>query len=476
MNIISVSSEVAPWSKTGGLGDVCSALPIALAKRGHRVMSVVPRYKSYPEAWDTGIKQTINGHTLGFYHCSDRGVDRVFIDHPSLSRGEIYGGKDGAYSDNWFRFSLLCQGALLAAMKLPFGGKTYDSEPLAFLVHDWHASLLPAYLKTAQNWGLLRGSSVLLVIHNLAHQGVISSSLFPQLNLPGAMYPSLDMDGKINFLKGGLSLSDKVITVSPSYAKEICTPEFGMGLDGVLRWRKDDLFGILNGIDTEKNNPKTDSEIEAFFSADNLNGKVKCKAQLQRTLGLKVNPNVPLFGFVSRLDFQKGVDLIEAVFPWLLQRGAQVILLGTGAQNLERFVHRANKHPNVAGLVKFSSLLAKQITAGSDFLLMPSRFEPCGLTQQHALQYGTIPIVHSTGGLKDTVTSFNPWKREGNGWAFSPLSANSFQKALYYALYTYTEQRPQFIDMQRRAMKQERSWDRAGMLYEKLIWNSLNKN
>jgi starch synthase len=470
MNIISVSAEVAPWSKTGGLGDVCGTLPVALAKRGHRVMTVAPRYEPYPEAWNTNIEQRFNGHTVGYYHCQDRGVDRVFIDHPALGRGGIYGGPNGGYNDNWFRFSLLCQAALLAAIKLPFNGRSYDyKEKPVFLIHDWHAALLPAYLKTAQHWGLLQGSSVALVIHNLAHQCVLPASHLGKLNLPGSLYSALDMGGSLNVLKGGLALSNKLITVSPSYAEEICTPEFGMGLESVLQWRQKDLYGILNGIDTNKYNPVTDKSIASNFSADNLKGKSYCKMELQKTVGLPVDPNVPLFGFVSRLDFQKGVDLIESVFPWLLQKRAQIILLGTGDPKLEEFLRKANRHPNVAGMVQFSSALAKKITAGSDFLLMPSRFEPCGLSQQHALQYGTIPIVHATGGLRDTVQSFNPWKGEGNGWAFSPLNSTMFKQALHYALYTYFKQKKQFIKLQQRAMQQERSWDRAAGAYEKVL-------
>ena len=338
-----------------------------------------------------------------------------------------------------------------------------------FLIHDWHAALLPAYLKTAQHWGLLRGSTVALVIHNLAHQCILPSSHLGHLNLPASLHSAMDMGGSMNVLKGGLALSDKLITVSPSYAQEICTADFGMGLESVLQWRKKDLFGILNGIDTSKYDPVTDKSIASNFSATNLKGKQYCKIELQKLVGLPVDPNVPLFGFVSRLDFQKGVDLIEAVLPWLIQKRAQVILLGTGDAKLEEFLRNANRHPNVAGLVKFSSSLAKKITAGSDFLLMPSRFEPCGLSQQHALQYGTIPIVHATGGLRDTVHSFNPWKGEGNGWAFSPLNSRMFKQALHYALYTFTKQKSQFRQMQRRAMSQERSWDRAAAAYEKVL-------
>ena len=472
MNIISISAEVAPYSKTGGLGDVCAALPVALAKRGHRVMTVAPRYKNYADAWDTGVRISLDGHEISYFHAVVKGVDRVFVDHPSLRRGGIYGDENGSYGDNWFRFSLLCQGAILAAMRLPLQGKIYSNgndDQTAFLFHDWHASLVPAYLNTVRRWGFFKNSGSSLVIHNLAHQGVHHRNLFGKLSLPSDLYPCLDMDGHLNLLKGGMALADKIITVSPSYAKEICTTEFGMGLEGILQKRRENLYGILNGIDTDAWNPQTDKIIEARYSSSDMRGKEVCKRALQREVGLPIDPNAPIFGFISRLDHQKGVDLIEQVLPYLLSQGAQVILLGTGSANLEKFVAQSNRHTQVAGLVKFSNELAHKITAGSDFLLMPSRFEPCGLTQQHALAYGTIPIAHATGGLKDTVFSLNPWKKIGNGWVFSPLTARSFQQALRWGISTYKKAPKDFRAMQIRAMDQNRSWDIAALQYEKVM-------
>ena len=476
MQIISISAEIAPWSKTGGLGDVCGALPIALARRGHRVMTVAPRYEAYDDAWFTGITADIDGHKIAFYHCEDQGVDRVFIDHISIRRQGIYGNEHGSFADNWFRFSLLCQGAILAAMQLPLNGSVYTKgkdSSTAFLFHDWHASLTPGYLETARRWGLFKNAASALVIHNLAHQGVHSKDIYPKLALPFDLYPALDMSGNINLLKGGIMLADKVVTVSPTYAKEICTPELGAGLDGVLRMRKQHLHGILNGIDIRAWDPKTDPHIASNYSANNLQGKAACKRALQRELGLPSNPKAPIFGFISRLDHQKGVDLIEGVLPFLLKRGAQVVLLGTGSPKLEQFLHTANRHPNVAGLVKFSNELAHKITAGADFLLMPSRFEPCGLTQQHALAYGTIPVVHATGGLKDTVQNFNPWKGVGNGWCFSPLQTNFFKQALRWALATYYDAPEDFKKLKQRSMSADRSWNVAAAQYEKLLKNAL---
>lgn len=472
MNIISVSAEIIPWSKTGGLGDVCGVLPKALAERGHRVMTVAPYYKTYEDAWDTGIVQIVDGHHIRFYHCRKDNVDHVFVDHPAIRRGAIYGTDAGAFSDNWFRFSLLCRGAILAAMHLVLDGSTYSADtnvPLRFLVHDWHASLLPAYLVMAQQWGMLPQASASLVIHNLAHQGKYPHSIYPQLNLPPGLLGALDMDGNLNFLKGAMVLSKKIITVSPTYAKEIRQTELGMGLEGILRWREKDVHGILNGIDTEEHNPETDKVIAKNFSKEDLHGKIICKMSLQKEVGLPVQANVPLFGFVSRLDAQKGVDLLQEVMPWLLRQGAQVIILGTGAPALEDWVKKIGQHPNVAGLVKFSGTLAKKITAGSDFLLMPSLFEPCGLSQQHALAYGTLPIVHATGGLRDTVHSFHPWLKQGNGWAFAPYSPENLQQALQFALMTYKYHPEDIAVMQRNAMDEERSWTKAAQEYETLL-------
>jgi starch synthase len=478
VNIISVSAEVAPWSKTGGLGDVCGALPKALAKRGHRVMTVAPRYAAYEDAWDTGSRIDLDGHVIGFHHCKQRGVDRVFVDHPAILRGGIYGDSSGSFSDNWFRFSLLCQGALLAAARLPLDGRTYtdgDGADTAFLFHDWHASLVPAYMETARMWGGFGKAASALVIHNLAHQGTYDHKIFGKLSLPAELLGHLDMGGRLNLLKGGMALADKIITVSPTYAKEICTREYGVGLEGILQARKENLVGILNGVDTEAWDPSTDKELVARYSPKDLSGKAKCKLALQRELGLPPRLDAPLFGFISRLDFQKGVDQLESVLPWLLSQGAQVVMLGTGDPKLEAFLHQAGSHPRVAGLVTFSNALAHKITAGSDFLLMPSRFEPCGLTQQHALRYGTVPIAHATGGLRDTVLPFNPWRETGNGWVFSPLKAEAFQQALAWGLQTFIHSKGDFRKIQLRGMLQDRSWDIAAEKYERVLAGALKR-
>jgi starch synthase len=307
------------------------------------------------------------------------------------------------------------------------------------------------------------------VIHNLAHQGVFSAGILKDLMLPLELVSFLEYGGALNFLKAGMVMADRILTVSPTYAKEICTPDFGMGLDPILRARRRHLYGILNGADTQAWNPETDKHIPAHFSSQNPRGKAICKAELQRELGLPVRGDRPLFGFISRLDFQKGVDQIEAILPWLMSKGAQIVLLGTGDPKLESFVRSVNRYIHGVGLVQFSNALAHKITAASDFLLMPSRFEPCGLTQQHALLYGTLPIVHATGGLRDTVHSFHPEKRTGNGWAYRPLHTDAFRQSLGWALQTFYHNPKDFQTLRTNAMTEDRGWDRAAALYEKLF-------
>lgn len=478
MNIVGVSAEVAPWSKAGGLGDVADALPIALAARGHRVMTVSGRYKPYEDAWDTGLELSFHlfgeDHPCRIFHGKARGVDRVFVDHPAIRRGGVYGDGRGGYGDNQLRFALLCRAALEAPRWLGLDGEPYG-EDVAFWTNDWHGALLPIYLKALYRpVGLFTRAPALLGLHNMAHQGVYPSSTFEGLELPGRWYPTLDMDGALNTLKGGLVSAEKVVTVSPTYAEEIRTPEGGFGLDGILRARAADVHGILNGIDTEAWDPASDPHLDAHFDADDLSGKAACKAALQRELGLPVRPDVPLLGFVGRLDPQKGVDLIRDAFPWLMAQGVQVVLLGSGSPALEGFLREIERlFPQQArGWVGFSTPVAHRIIAGSDLLLMPSRFEPCGLSQLHALRYGTPPVVRATGGLRDTVQPYDPTHETGTGWTLFDASGEALRQALYWALVTWKEYPGSFREIQRRGMSQDLSWDVSAAAYEALFERS----
>lgn len=475
MNIVGVSAEVSPWSKAGGLGDVAEALPVALAARGHRVMTVSGRYKAYDDVWDTGVEASFYlfgaTHTVRYFHAFVRGVDRVFVDHPAILRGGVYGDSRGGFGDNLFRFALLCRAALEAPRRLNLGGSVYG-EDVVFWTNDWHGALLPIFLKALYRpVGLYTRAPVALGLHNLAHQGTVGASAFDNLDLPGRWYPTLDMDGALNPMKGGLASADRIITVSPTYAGEVRTPEGGWGLDGVLRARGEAVRGILNGIDTEAWDPMKDPSTEAGYSVDDLSGKAVCKAALQAELGLPIRPDVPLLGFVGRLDYQKGVDLIRDAMPWLMGQGVQVVLLGSGSPQLEGFlrdIERAWPH-QARGWVGFSTPVSHRVVAGSDMLLMPSRFEPCGLSQLHALHYGTPPVVHATGGLRDTVEPYDPYQERGTGWTFYEPTAEALASTLRWALLTWRDHPDAFREIQRRGMSQDWSWGPSAAKYEALF-------
>ena len=503
MEIVSVSAEMAPWSKTGGLGDVAAALPPALRALGHRVLSVVPRYKAYTDAWDTGIRLHFPHfgrlQEVALFHNGGTGGtsgDTIFVDHPAICRGGIYGDDKGGYGDNLFRFSLLCRAAIEAARRFPVGGRPLSEGGTPhFLTHDWHAGLLATYLRAHyQSNGLLKGSRVVHVIHNLAHQGTASFDDYWGLDLPGSWAPALDMSGRMNLMKVGLVTADKVVAVSPRYAREICTPEEGFGLDGVLRSRGRDLVGILNGIDPTEWNPRNDKHLVRSYGPEEfseegrdpdvgetdptvladlrtIGGKAINKAALQKELGLPVRSDRPLFGFIGRLTGQKGIDLIDNISPWLVRQPVQIALLGTGESRYEDvFRELGRRFPEVvAAKVGFDVGLAHRITAGADLLLMPSRFEPCGLNQLYALAYGTVPVVHATGGLADTVHNFDPGSDSGNGWAFSPATPENFAQAIQMALLTWFRYPRTFRRMQARGMAEDHGWARAARWYAALL-------
>ncbi|CAI7900549.1 unnamed protein product, partial [Closterium sp. NIES-53] len=452
ISIVFVASEVAPYSKTGGLADVTGSLPLALAARGHRVMVVAPRYmngvtdKLYAGAFDCQCRikcfLSEGEHEVAFFHEFRDGVDFVFVDHPSYHRpGTPYGDSRGAFGDNQFRFALLCHAACEAPLQLPFGGFTYG-EKVVFVANDWHAGLVPVLVAAKyRRYGVYKDARTIIAIHNLAHQGVEAAYTFGSLGVPGEWYGALewvfpewarkhalDKGEAVNILKGAIVTADRVLTVSQGYAWEITTGEGGWGLDGLLRGRSIVLNGVTNGIDTVEWNPATDKHIPSQFTAEDLEGKAECKAALQKELGLAVRPEVPLIGFIGRLDWQKGPDVIQASLPELMTDNVQFVMLGSGEPDLEEWMKWAESaYPDkFRGWVGFSVPMAHRITAGCDILLMPSRFEPCGLNQLYAMRYGTVPVVHATGGLRDTVEDFNPFANggagAGTGWSFSPLT------------------------------------------------------
>ncbi|KHG03349.1 Granule-bound starch synthase 1, chloroplastic/amyloplastic [Gossypium arboreum] len=440
MNIVFVSAECGPWSKTGGLGDVLGGLPPAMAAKGHRVMTVCPRYDQYKDAWDTSVLVDLKVGdkvvTVRFFHCYKRGVDRVFVDHPMFlekvwgkTASKIYGPRAGLdYEDNQLRFSLLCQAALEAPRVLNLNSSKNFSGPygedVVFIANDWHSALLPCYLKSMyQSRGIYMSAKVVFCIHNIAYQGRFAFADFKRLNLPERFKSSFDfIDGynkpvmgrKINWMKAGILESHRVLTVSPYYAQELVSGEDkGVELDNIIR--KTGITGIVNGMDVQEWNPASDKYISVKYDATTGTGKKAMENQIEQ---------------------------LEIQYP-----------------------------DNVRAVAKFNVPLAHMIIAGADYILVPSRFEPCGLIQLHAMRYGTVPIVASTGGLVDTVkegfTGFQMGAFNVECDEVDPSDVIKVVKTVKRALATYGTQA--LKEMIQNCMAQDFSWKGPSRLWEKML-------
>ena len=471
MKILFVASEAAPYVKTGGLGDVIGALPRALAKRGHELLCVVPKY-NVVDAQKHGLRDTgrrvevqfpgLNAGAAVFVHVPAERLRYVFLQNPWYDRKELYGEGGRDYRDNHKRFAFLCAGALEAARQQNF-------IPDAVHAHDWQGALVPLILK--RGWAArpppFRARCV-FTIHNMAYQGVFPREAMAELSLPGDLFHSeaLEFYGSLNLMKAGLVFADKLATVSPTYAKEIVeSPETGAGLEGLLRHRAADLVGIMNGVDYERWSPESDPDIEQRYSPQDLSGKAVCKAALQRELGLTVDPESMLCAAIGRLVHQKGYDILAQALPAIMERKVQVALLGTGDAALEEeFIALSLKYPGRLSVqLKFDDRLAHRMESGADAFLMPSRFEPCGLNQLYSLRYGTLPIVHAVGGLVDSIKE-GP---EGWGFLFAEESPKELVAAIDRALALFKNAAAWQAAM-RRAMARDHSWDRAAGQYEAL--------
>lgn len=475
MRILHVASEIYPLVKTGGLADVVAALPPALAARGLDVRILLPGLPGILDGM-TGLKPVMKiGPVFGAAlvtllkgRLPDSGVPAYVIDAPFLYRreGNPYVGSDGQdWVDNHRRFALLGW----TAAHIASGELDADWIPDVVHAHDWHAGLTPAYM--AQNPALKTPS--VFTIHNLAFRGIFPMDCSTDLGLPMRKLTPMGIEfhGKISFMKAGLIYSSKITTVSPTYAQEIRTPEFGCGLEGVLRDRGSDLSGILNGVDYSVWNPE-DPVIAKPFNADSLKGKKACKHALQDELGLSKNAEAPLFAVVSRLTSQKGMDLLLAALPELLRDGAQLAVLGTGDGDLEagfRYAAAANPE-NVAVYIGYDEAMSHRFIAGADVLLVPSRFEPCGLTQLYALRYGTLPLVRRVGGLADTVVDATPEAIQSDratGFVFDDPARHALGARIREACALYAEENT-WKQIQRRGMLQDFSWDDSAAHYEAL--------
>lgn len=473
LHVVMASPEIAPFAKTGGLGDVLASLPIALERLGLRVSLIMPAYRSVLQGGfpidDTGIDFTVpisNSREAGTLLKTKVGRDiTVYLIRANqyYDRENFYGTHGEDYLDNAERFTFFAR-SILGVLK--------QDPPSILHAHDWQSALAIAFLKAQPHlYPELSSVKTVFTVHNLGYQGLFNYLDWHLLNLDGQFFTPkyLEFYGKINFLKGGLVFADRITTVSPSYAEEIKTAEQGFGLDGVFRERSKDLVGILNGADYEIWNPETDPFLCKTYGIENLSGKKACKSDLQRTFGLQHDPDVPLIGMVSRLTSQKGFDLLEQAMDALLARSIQLILLGTGDRHYEELLaEMPGRYPGQVGVqIDFDDSLAHRIIASSDLLLMPSRYEPSGLTQLYGLRYGTIPIVRATGGLKDSVREFNPGTGEGNGFVFGPYQVPEFLQALDRAL-EVMRQKEKWAKLIRNAMTADFSWSRSARSYADL--------
>jgi starch synthase len=481
LKVLFVSSEVTPFRKTGGLADVAGSLPKALAQRGIDVRVVTPLYQG--TRWSE--LETLDGSLdVPMYYGRGRGGVRLgrlpgssvpvyFIEHHGYyDRPHVYGPPGSAYSDNLERFVFLSR----AALELT---KAIGWVPDIVHANDWQTALIPVYLNTVE-WGRpLHGAASVFSIHNLAYQGNLEGGAHFITSLGREHFNSHEFEhfGDFNPLKAALVHSTMLSTVSPTYAREIQTGEFGCGLDGVLASRAHDLRGILNGIDTDEWDPTRDPHLPRAYTADNLAGKATVKAAVQREMGLPVRDNVPLFGVISRFAPQKGLDVLAHGLDQLLDWDIQMVVLGTGDPEAEHYFSRksAQRGDKLRAYIGFDNALSHRIEAGIDFFVMPSRFEPCGLNQMYSLRYGTLPIVRATGGLADTVENYNEATGGGTGFVFNDLSVGSLVNTIGWALSTFHDRPGHVLEMRKRAMAQDFSWARAAAEYERLYLDAYGR-
>lgn len=477
IRVLFVTSEVYPLVKTGGLADVSASLPEALCRLEYDVHILLP---GYPAALEAARKESalckarlqIGHYSVSLWQTRLPGspVTLWLVDCPALfdRPGNPYqNAKSEDWWDNAQRYELFCR----VAAQIALGEAGIPWTPDIVHCNDWQTGLIPVFLEHHRS----RPGTV-FTIHNLAYQGLFSHEMFRALGLPDSLWNmhELEFHSQLSFIKGGLVFSDRITTVSPGYALEIQTPDYGFGLDGLLRHRRERLSGILNGIDTRVWNPEDDPYLEFHYGNDHLKNKALCKARLQEQVGLEVS-DAPLLGFIGRMVEQKGLDWLVAVMLSLLERGCQFALLGSGESRYEEPLKAlADQWPDQVSLtLGYDEVLSHRITAGCDLFMMPSRFEPCGLNQMYSLRYGTLPVVHSIGGLRDTI--FDPADTgldEANGFCFQEPTARSFLSAIERAL-GYRKNQKTWRRLQHNAMSGEYSWRRRaksyGDLYQQIL-------
>jgi starch synthase len=472
MRILTIAAEALPFAGTGALGETIQALPRALARLGHTIDVVMPRYRGITGTDRIGrVSVALGGQVADadVHAAVAGGVRTIFIDHPAyFDRDYLYGAGGHDYADNPERFAFLCQAALNWALA---DGNRYDVAH----AHDWHTGLLPVLLgRMFRTQAAPHRLPTVFTIHDLAFQGLFEASWLPRLGLEWDLMrmDAMEFWGRISYLKAGIVFSRLVTTVSPRYAEESQMPERGYGFDGILRARSQDVIGILNGIDYDRWDPARDRDLPEPFSASKLEGKGAAKREVLRVCGLPADAAAagrPLIAVLSPLVADKGFDLLDAMADELPRLGATVVQLGRGERRFEdAWLALAARHPErIAARIADDGRLARLLTAGADLLLMPSRVEPCGAIQMQAMRYGTVPLVHATGGLFDTVRNFEPATREGTGFTFGQYSAQALLDTLRWALAVF-EDRAAWRAIQVAGMEEDFSWDAAAREYVKV--------
>lgn len=485
MKIFMLSAEAFPFAKTGGLADAVSSLSKTLSSSGDEVKILLPRYYSIPrEKLSLCIKSLpvdagFCKAEADFYKTNiGNGTEIFFLDYePFFGRDGFYGpSADFEYPDNCQRFSFFAASLFSLCGKIGFS-------PDIIHFHDWSSSLAAPLLKFRfRENPLFRKTKSVMTIHNAGYQGKFPSGSFSLAGIPEKFRSESGIDdgGNINFLKAGITCADKITTVSPNYAKEIQTDGQGFGLSGLYRVRKDDIFGIVNGIDTSVWNPLSDMKIPFRFSVSSLSGKKKCKKELQKYFGLSENPDVPVISMITRLASQKGIDEVFAPMYGSLWRictelDVQFVVLGSGEKWCEKEIRiLSEKLPNFKAFIGYNDALSHLIEAGSDLFLMPSRYEPCGLNQIYSMLYGTLPVVRNTGGLHDTVENYDQRSAEGTGFVFDDLTPDAVFGTLKWAVETYRERPEHFRKLVKNAMSQNFSWEKSAEEYRKVYRNALS--
>ena len=473
MKVLFATSEVSPYSRAGGLADVSHTLPLALARMGHEVLITSPKYRQSRnikpplKILDTNLEVPISWMKKPAQICQarlDNQVTVYLIGRDDLyDREGLYGNEYGDYQDNAERFIFFSRAVLELCLAL-------DLRPDLIHCNDWQTGLIPVYLKTLYAQIPSLGSTAsLFTIHNLGYQGLFWHY---DLHLTGLSWDlftpkGLEFFGKMNLMKAGIVYADILNTVSPNYRKEILTPANGFGLDGVLKTRENDLYAVLNGVDYQIWDPSQDPFLPAVYSPDDLENKKICKSHLQDLFHLKKKGEIPVVAFISRLLDRKGLDLVTRIFPRLMELELEIILMGQGLEQYQTWaMEMAEKYPGLIGLeMGYNGPLAHRIQAGADFLLMPSRYEPCGLDQLYGLKYGTIPIVRAVGGLEDTIEDYNPQTDQGTGFKFKEYEWEKLLQTTQRALSVYRD-KSRWKRLIQRAMNQDFSWEKSASQYQ----------